>query len=116
MSDTIHPACAICKGSCCEYMQIKYADAASQEWCDLHGTPDKHGTILELPCKQLQRDGRCGIYESRPIACVVYMVGSEHCKSAVRLRRPEKADAIFMAMAKPRTGPEHNSEAMKPSP
>jgi Fe-S-cluster containining protein len=94
----MNPACDLCRGACCEYMQIKFADAASQEWCDLHGTPDKHGTILELPCKQLQKDGRCGIYLTRPVACIVYMVGSEHCKSAVRLRRPEKAAQILEAM------------------
>jgi Fe-S-cluster containining protein len=98
MSDAIHPACALCRGACCEYMQIKYADKDSQAWCDLHGTPDKHGTILELPCKHLRKDGQCGIYEVRPLACFVYKVDGEHCRSAVQLRRPEKAVEILRRM------------------
>lgn len=90
------PACALCRGACCESIVLDPAvftlDGA--RWITYHGTSRADGTI-ELPCAcdKLQR-GLCSIHPTRPRNCVEFQVGGSECRSAIRSRRPAQQDAI----------------------
>jgi Fe-S-cluster containining protein len=71
-------------------------------WVELHGRkvleegPDSRVLIeFECRCTKLTADGRCGIYEERPLVCVLFAPGGPDCMDTVRRRRtPEQYERI----------------------
>jgi len=94
-----HPACAICKGACCESLAVPFPpDDDTAAFLALRGTVDPAPrrvpsgedvvyVYLEVRCSQLTRSGRCGCYDTRPGVCRAYEVGGVGCRAAVRRRR-----------------------------
>lgn len=80
--------CEICRGACCEYLEIRIGGSPDQQrWLGLHGTPSRYGTALDCRCGELSTDGRCQIYLSRPSVCHDYPVGGAACVASVRRQR-----------------------------
>lgn len=94
----IHPACALCRGACCESFALNPkawnwpADVC--QWLEYHGEPSPLGILFRLPCQKLV-DGKCSIYLERPEMCAQFPVGCDACKECVRTRRPEQAAEIL---------------------
>lgn len=91
----MHPACAICRGACCETVVIplpepRHMTRGMWELLMLRGdlTPGGGGVRLDAPCRHLTRAGKCGIHDDRPQVCRDYKVGGPACRAAVRDRRP----------------------------
>lgn len=92
-----HSKCSDCPGLCCRYMDIPVAFTGwtmrPQVWIDfdylrwmlLHvgeGSPiagvviDTTGMFslrIRVPCSALNEEGKCGVYESRPATCRVFV-------------------------------------------
>jgi hypothetical protein len=101
MSDTIHPACALCKGACCEGFALNprawgWPDDVSR-WLEFHGERSVLGVEFDKPCKHKCSDGKCGIYydDDRPAMCASFEVGSEACLHCIKTKRIEQSEEIL---------------------
>jgi Fe-S-cluster containining protein len=92
--------CLECRGACCESFSIPIADVKppgpdERSWLELHGTREGDSIAFECRCTALTADGRCSIYEGRPLVCVFYAPGGPDCLETVRRRRtPEQYQRI----------------------
>ena len=94
--------CSECHGACCEQIVFPApSDRASLAFLLARGEgergPKKQWVriVLDTRCPKLTDDGRCGIYESRPLICAEYEPGGTACLAAVRRRRtPEDFQRI----------------------
>jgi Fe-S-cluster containining protein len=76
--------CEYCTAKCCRYFALPIdtpkvkRDFEFIRWYLLHEyastfvEDDTWYLLVHTPCKHLQTDGRCGIYETRPIICREY--------------------------------------------
>ena len=86
--------CSECRGACCEQLILPVAnDQATLDFLAVRGqvlldNRAAPGVRLECPCPKLTDEGRCGIYELRPVICSTYKAGGPACLEAVRRRRP----------------------------
>jgi Fe-S-cluster containining protein len=76
--------CDYCTAKCCKYFALPIDTPTEKKdfdylrWFLLHGQASvftEEGTwylIVHTPCKHLQPDNRCGIYETRPEICREY--------------------------------------------
>jgi Fe-S-cluster containining protein len=92
--------CSECRGACCEALSIplfanptgNFVMNENNRWLALHGKlvkgqNDMDLVKLEVACTKLTEDGRCGIYEDRPMTCVLYEPGGPDCLTVVKERR-----------------------------
>ncbi len=96
--DLTHPACALCKGACCESILVNSlpVDQDNTEFYRARGfnvTGDY--AWIETRCPQLDACGKCAIFATRPKQCVAYPVGGAACRITVKHRRPDQAEAIL---------------------
>lgn len=86
----IHPACAMCKGACCETIMVDQNQLSpdTAKWFSYHGNVWKNWVELQTPCQMLV-DGKCSIYETRPEMCKEAVVGGLACILSIRRRRPQ---------------------------
>lgn len=101
MTDDIHPACALCKGACCESFAMQprsmgWPDHVCQ-WMEYHGKVTEIGVEFEQPCSKL-KSGLCSVYETRPKMCQDFKVGSTGCLHAVATRRTSQEAEIKALM------------------
>jgi len=67
--------------------------ADARRWVELHAARThatlREGRLLEFEvrCTKLTAEGRCGIYETRPMVCKTYRAGGPECLATVRARR-----------------------------
>lgn len=98
VSADIHPACALCRGACCEGIVLPsapYGEADANRWLCMHGTPeDAEWLYVPAPCRHL-KEGRCSIYEDRPRVCSDFIVGGKLCHRAIKRNRPNQEVAIL---------------------
>lgn len=99
MSD-IHPACAICKGACCETLLMPMNPGAispdTRKYLKMRGVLTRVGLRVDVPCKSLSPSGTCSVYSTRPDICRVYAVGGIACRESVLSRRdPKTAEQVF---------------------
>jgi Fe-S-cluster containining protein len=78
------PPCHLCSAMCCRYFALQIdtpeeeQDFDSIKWYLIHHDTwvwvddDEWYVQVDRPCKHLQLDNRCGIYESRPQICREY--------------------------------------------
>src|SRR3989304_4465568 len=88
--NTVHPACKLCKGACCECIMLPWESVAQEDrdWFALHGRPFTTGVDLSIPCSKFNcLTGRCTIYETRPETCKKFAVGSPGCRLVIAVRR-----------------------------
>lgn len=78
-----------CNGctACCQYIELGVGAMTRDEyrWLWLHGcrmNGDK--LMIPLPCQKLV-DGKCSIYEGRPMICRKMPVGGTKCEKSRRL-------------------------------
>ena len=94
----IHPACALCRGACCESFALNPQawgwPAHVCQWLEFHGEPSPLGVEFPLPCKKLV-DGRCSVYADRPAMCDQFAVGCDACKVCITRRRTEQVAEIL---------------------
>jgi len=97
----IHPACALCKGACCESFAIPErpfndGEGDTNDWIQAHADIVVHGMILvQRPCKHLA-NGLCSIYPDRFTCCKEQAIGSVGCLLSIQCwRLGEEADAIL---------------------
>jgi Fe-S-cluster containining protein len=70
---------------------LRLPDGDAVRWLALHATPTPGYLEFECRCTKLTADGRCGIYEDRPLVCKVFAPGGADCLDTVRRRRtPEQ--------------------------
>ena len=96
--------CKICRGACCEEFSTELAmfppKPASWDdaryWFTLHATKVEAARFtFECRCTKLTSEGRCSIYEDRPLICELFIPGSIECLETVRRRRtPEEFTLI----------------------
>ncbi|MCG3774250.1 MAG: hypothetical protein JW395_1068 [Nitrospira sp.] len=101
--------CEECRGACCESFTTEIAvnppSADAQRWIRLHSSavpPKFHKDAFavtvaetnaweeltfECRCTKLTPEGRCGIYEDRPLICELFIAGSRRCLETVKQRR-----------------------------
>jgi Fe-S-cluster containining protein len=82
--------CNHCSAKCCKYFALPIDEPATRQdfdylrWFLLHKEASiftEDGTwylLIHTPCKHLQPDNRCGIYETRPQICRDY--STENCE------------------------------------
>lgn len=93
----MHPACALCRGACCESIVLPGIPSGEvYRWFLYHGQ-EISGGVLEfpLPCRHLETCGRCAIHEHRPEPCRTYEVGGLNCRATIARRRPAQAREIL---------------------
>lgn len=63
--------------------------ADAQRWLELHATVKNFSPQLtfECRCTMLTVEGRCAIWEDRPLVCELFIAGSKACLDTVRQRR-----------------------------
>lgn len=93
MSEPIHPACALCKGACCEGIRLPLGPFKGKEeidrWLEYHGMAEEQGQAVYLECRCTKLvDGLCSVYSSRPRVCRKFGVGSVGCMKAIARNRP----------------------------
>ncbi len=94
------PSCDVCRGACCEIFATRVRRAivsdVEHEWSKVRSIAELEGERLVYLCicPQLTSDGRCGIQETKPVACRTFPVGCGECLDAIRLRRPEYAKEL----------------------
>jgi hypothetical protein len=100
----MNPGCRVCKGACCEDMELNAEfprDPVFEEWLEARGfevMPD--GVRFPFRCPELLRNGKCGIWTTRPAVCVCYAPGSAGCVATVKRRRhSEQVAAILEALS-----------------
>ena len=86
--------CEECRGACCESfianIQIIPFLIDAQHWLEFHGTPVKllhHQNEYECRCRKLTSEGKCSIWQRRPLVCRLFTVGSPECLDTVKKRR-----------------------------
>jgi hypothetical protein len=92
----MHPACKLCKGACCRFIQLPCTVVPRDErqWLELHGTVDSKGQVsLDVPCRMLLADGRCAIQKTKPKMCSDFEVGGDDCLRAIRRQHTAAAAA-----------------------
>ncbi len=92
----MNPACAACKGACCETLTLPMPTQANIiEWISLRGRVEGKMIRVEVPCRELTGDGACGIHATKPQICRDFAVGSPACISAIRARRGNDAARLI---------------------
>lgn len=97
----INPACAACKGACCESFVISLPPNPGPDvvrWLGYRGKITNRHIRLDVACNKLNGDGTCSVWNVRPQPCVDYQVGSDACRNAVVARRSTDADTILGIM------------------
>jgi Fe-S-cluster containining protein len=97
MSD-MHPACARCRGACCEQLVIPLPLAARPDeikWLGMRGEIRNMHLRVNAPCVNLSASGKCEIHDDRPHPCRIYPVGGEACRAAIANRRSTIAEEIL---------------------
>ncbi len=84
--------CQECRGACCESINLDIVfvplDKDAARWLSLHGTEQEDGQLsFECRCRMLTDQGRCSIWEDRPMTCELFVAGSQKCLDTVRQRR-----------------------------
>jgi len=101
------PACEKCQGACCEAICIDTLPLALssdfQRFLEFRTTPQirevdgkqKLMRLFEVPCRMLI-NGKCNVYNQRPMLCKVFKPGGVDCITTIVSRRgPEKAREIL---------------------
>ncbi len=91
----MNPLCEKCKGACCETWVIHpsqymfpHATANLVEGRRVGESAD--GTLfLNCRCRFLTGEGKCGIYEMRPVLCQTFVPLGEDCRRTLEAVRPE---------------------------
>ena len=91
--------CELCRGACCETFSLPIVETLPiagdviqvdlNRWLTLHATVGAEKLTFECRCMKLTDDGRCGIYDRRPVVCRTYLAGGADCLEAVRTRRSQ---------------------------
>lgn len=99
MTTPIHPACAACKGACCEGMRFPlwlYDTMDARRWFSYHGIlVDRDTVYLPCPCMYRNPDGLCRIYETRPNVCKYFKVGGDKCRESIRHNRSKNRKELL---------------------
>lgn len=93
MKANLTDACEGCPGRCCTrrfwgYIHLTTTESRSPVFRGKLGITTEGDTVLTMgvrTCHFLGKDGRCSIYEQRPIACRGYVChdGDEHSKNVI---------------------------------
>lgn len=98
MTTPIHPACAACKGACCESIRFPmglFSDGDSRRWFSYHGLQDGETIWFACPCVHHGPDGLCRIYDTRPHVCRAFQVGGKLCRESIRHNRPKNRKELL---------------------
>lgn len=79
--------CENCNGACCKWLFINANPTRSElEFFAARGITrvDKNRFAFKTSCPQL-KEGRCGIYEKRPLDCKLFKMGGPDCLAARKL-------------------------------
>ena len=89
--------CENCNGACCQGLLMAYADESAVELLELRGLrcfqarAHDHGyEVFSPPCRFLNPEGKCSVYEMRPEGCKLYPVGGPSCRQMRALWYPFK--------------------------
>ena len=86
--DAVDEPCRSCRGACCESVSLVMGGVFTDDqkrWLEFHGLKVE-GVDVRIPvrCEKLV-DGRCGIYETRPQLCRMYVVWGQSCRAVMRM-------------------------------
>jgi hypothetical protein len=90
--------CDDCRGACCEELEVHWWDLLMPwvwSWLRARGLSPLGlvrvgylGRRLAIRCRRLGLDGRCEVYQDRPLVCRAYQEGSPACEEVRKRRRP----------------------------
>lgn len=96
--------CLECRGACCEDLAwpVKGLSEATAELLRVRSgqgevtlVPGVRAIVVPCACAHLEASGRCGIYETRPQVCRLYVPGGDACLEVLKRRRtPEQIKRI----------------------
>lgn len=77
-------SCEGCEGACCRVIKISVQHMTEDQlrWAGMRGEIKDGVWHIRSECVNLQPDGKCGIYETRPGVCRDFKVGGNHCLDA----------------------------------
>ena len=96
-------SCDLCRGACCEFVVIERLLQLDHQWWAYHssGILSNGDVGIEARCHHLTEEGRCRVYEKRPLSCQEISIGDPDCIEAIRFRRkPLEAERIIAALGK----------------
>ena len=73
--------CQQCGGKCCKTLLLPVNAIDGQWLCATRGASVKGGVLIDSPCRHLDSDGKCAIYDARPYQCRQYQPGGEACNA-----------------------------------
>jgi Fe-S-cluster containining protein len=87
--------CELCGGACCKSfgLPLKGHQPDIAFWLSSHGEVVNGIINIKQPCKYLD-NGKCGIYDRRPVICSNMPVGGKMCLLSVKLNAPEEYEEI----------------------
>lgn len=103
--NSIHPACDLCKGSCCRWFGISRFLPMMPDvwhWIALHAQRvTDRDMMFDVPCSALSASGHCLCYETRPQMCQAAPVGGQSCRASIkRWCSPETQKQLFAMFEK----------------
>jgi hypothetical protein len=100
----IHPACALCRGACCEFVRLDLSMLAvgqdAARWATYHGTFNCADQSIEINarCSKLTPEGLCGCQSTKPKMCLDAEVGGPACVHAIGRNRPELRTRLMLLL------------------
>ena len=75
--------CESCGGLCCKGVSIDVSKWTEPQrvWALTRGVIVDDQWYIDAPCKHLGTDGKCLIYDSRPLNCLAYRVDGPTCRA-----------------------------------
>ena len=74
--------CASCHGACCKCVVIRMNTRADAELAKARGLEIVDGfAIIPMRCPNLDDEGKCGIYDTRPLSCRTGRMDSDWCRA-----------------------------------
>jgi len=77
------PTCKDCGGACCKGFNVALAGlpADNRRWMSARGKVFGNNAYIPAVCEWF-KDKKCTVYETRPLICQGFEVGSEECLMA----------------------------------
>jgi Fe-S-cluster containining protein len=106
-----NPMCEICGGACCEAVTLDITSLAQSSdftrFLEFRSVPQVREVdgklnvsmrLFDAKCLML-KDGRCCVYDQRPLMCQLFEPGSQNCRTTVTARRTKELAQVILCGA-----------------
>jgi len=79
--------CEGCNGTCCRYISFPLKNRMDVAFSKARGFKIVDGIIF-IPhvCPKLDKDGKCSIYEERPLNCRIFKPNCDVCRAVRKIK------------------------------